>query len=703
MKYKPPIKGKGFKQSSEGMADFGVSKFVVDTMYELKDLKNSVEKTLNDKSSEVDTKVEQIMDGLDKTYQQFSKDVAEAKDSIVKFANNVIAEVHNLEQIEGRPGKDVDEELLMSKIVEKLPKKDSIVSEVISKIPPIDEKTIISAVLKKVPKSKSDLKIIKESVEIDPMSVIDKIMALPEEKRKKLQLGTSNINGLDQTISAFNNQIRRAGGYLHGGGISNITGLIQAGSGIDITGAGTKESPYVISATGGGGTIGGSIQQDQIAYGSALNTITGDNRHTIDSAGRTNLTMSQGGTVFSQLLISDNVFASGLPGAAIQLADSFTNDNASIAVLDTTSFGGSPYQVTLRSSMPSTTTDAILALSNQGVDFLWDGNTGDSIATGILMNESLNAGNPGAALARIDQNTGDAASVIVEDATGTGGQAFTVNAGYADGAGTILNHYIADVTGVYLSAEDLGAQTIGKFTAVPSGTTVFGSFDVANGYESSFTADVSGIEMKSRVTNNANLTELIQTPHKLEFSRNTKAYFSLDPQHQLYQIADFSGAGNGTYTKWDDDTGTISTFLDGEFTITNVNNDSRVALFQSGVRAAIGDIDATASEAIVDVDIASGNIYLYGNLHVDRADQAAGDTGDVTLNTQAGTVNFAAGMASLVLTNNRIISSSEILVSVSSNDATMKSAHTVKGTGSVTIYADALPTATTKVTFLVLN
>ena len=75
----------------------------------------------------------------------------------------------------------------------------------------------------------------------------------------------------------------------------------------------------------------------------------------------------------------------------------------------------------------------------------------------------------------------------------------------------------------------------------------------------------------------------------------------------------------------------------------------------------------------------------------------------MTLNYQAGTVNFAAGMTSLVLTNNRIISSSEILVSVSSNDATMKSAHTVKGTGSVTIYADDAPTAQTSVTFLVLN
>ena len=160
--------------------------------------------------------------------------------------------------------------------------------------------------------------------------------------------------------------------------------------------------------------------------------------------------------------------------------------------------------------------------------------------------------------------------------------------------------------------------------------------------------------------------------------------------------------GNGTVFALNDQNQTIESFTDGTFRVKDTTGNTWLEI-DPGVRSAIGDIDAVASQAIVDVDTAGGNVYLYGNLHVDRADQSGGSTGDVTLNTQAGTVNFAAGMTSLVLTNNRIISSSEILVSVSSNDATMKSAHTVKGTGSVTIYADVAPTAQTSVTFLVLN
>lgn len=454
---------------------------------------------------------------------------------------------------------------------------------------------------------------------------------------------------------------------------------------------------------GGGGTILGSINQDQIAYGSALNTITGDNRHTIDAFGRTNLQMGLGGSLSTQLIVTDNVLSAGIPGSALVISDSMAGDNASFGVVDASSLGGDPFAVNAQVAMSSINLDAIFAMGQHGIDLVWDYDTTDNVATGLQMNESLIAGNPGAGIFRIDSVTQDKAFVAVLDETGSGGDPFTFHAGYLQGTVDTVNDIIADATGISVNAADNATSIIGKFSAVPTGTTVFGSFDLANGYESSFTADVSGIEMKARVTNNANLTELIQTPHKLEFSRNTKAYFSLDPQNQLYQIADFSGAGNGTYTKWDDDAQNVTTFLGGEFAVTNVANNSRVALFQPGVRGAIGDVDATSSQAIVDVDIAGGNVYLYGNLHVDRSDQPNVDTGDVTLNTQAGTVNFAPAMTSLVLTNNRIVSSSEILVSVSSNDATMKSAHTVKGTGSVTIYADVAPTAQTKVTFLVLN
>lgn len=103
-----------------------------------------------------------------------------------------------------------------------------------------DEEKIIKKLSGKIPR-------IKESVETDPMEIIDLIMKLPEDKFK---IKSSQVSGLGQTISAFHSQLSR--GYFHGGGISDITGLIAAGTNITISGLGTKTSPYVINATSSG-------------------------------------------------------------------------------------------------------------------------------------------------------------------------------------------------------------------------------------------------------------------------------------------------------------------------------------------------------------------------------------------------------------------------------------------------------------------
>lgn len=50
--------------------------------------------------------------------------------------------------------------------------------------------------------------------------------------------------------------------------ISDISGLISAGSNITITGAGTALSPYVINSSGGGG--GASLPVDEIAFGTGV-------------------------------------------------------------------------------------------------------------------------------------------------------------------------------------------------------------------------------------------------------------------------------------------------------------------------------------------------------------------------------------------------------------------------------------------------
>lgn len=82
---------------------------------------------------------------------------------------------------------------------------------------------------------------------------------------------------------------------------------------------------------------------------------------------------------------------------------------------------------------------------------------------------------------------------------------------------------------------------------------------------------------------------------------------------------------------------------------------------------------------------------------------AAGTTGAQTINKNAGSVNFAAAAASLVVTDSRVTANSVILATVATNDATMKSAAAVPAAGSFTLYPNAAPTAETRVNFLVIN
>ncbi len=106
-------------------------------------------------------------------------------------------------------GETPDIQEIIKEVTKNLPKTES------SKV---DEDKIIKKVLKSLPNKKGDLKIIQEKVEVDPMSVIDKIMSLPPEKFK---IKLDNIDGLQQTINAFKSQLGR--GYLHGSGPAPLT------------------------------------------------------------------------------------------------------------------------------------------------------------------------------------------------------------------------------------------------------------------------------------------------------------------------------------------------------------------------------------------------------------------------------------------------------------------------------------------------
>ncbi len=202
--------------------------------------------TVNFKLEELETR---IQDQLDKVVDT-TKVLEDTQNEIVDYVNNVK---------QGPPGESPDAEKILQNVLDRIPVRDEqqmvykitqnvmqyapseerIIARVMAQTPRVDEKALEQRILAKVPKPKTSLKVIQEKFEIDPMSVIDKIMTLPEDKFK---IKSSQIDGLQQTMAAFHNQLGR--GYLHGGGDT-----VQAGSNITITNsAGGKK---IISSTAG--------------------------------------------------------------------------------------------------------------------------------------------------------------------------------------------------------------------------------------------------------------------------------------------------------------------------------------------------------------------------------------------------------------------------------------------------------------------
>ncbi len=190
------------------------------------------------------------------TIKEYINKLGEFEDRVVEVEETVVTHSEKIDDTIQGLSTAVEEIVEYVKTIEKgLDGKDgkdaevdtkAIAKDVLSQItiPKVDEKAIVKKVIASLPESKSSLKIVKEVLETDPMAIIDKILEMGD----KIKFKTSNIDGLDQTISAFKNQLKPGVGYLHGGGDT-----VAAGTGIVITtnSAGQK----VISTAGGGGSV----------------------------------------------------------------------------------------------------------------------------------------------------------------------------------------------------------------------------------------------------------------------------------------------------------------------------------------------------------------------------------------------------------------------------------------------------------------
>lgn len=122
---------------------------------------------------------------------------------------------------------------------------------------PSDRLSIMSDVLERIPKAKDG---------ISPN--VNELVSLVSSEMQKKPIHLTDVKGTERLV-----EFLKLGGFRGGGGLTNITGLVTAGTNVTITGNGTTSSPYNISSTGGGGTVGpGTI--NQIAYFDSANTVT---------------------------------------------------------------------------------------------------------------------------------------------------------------------------------------------------------------------------------------------------------------------------------------------------------------------------------------------------------------------------------------------------------------------------------------------
>jgi hypothetical protein len=98
-----------------------------------------------------------------------------------------------------------------------------------------------------------------------------------------------------------------------------------------------------------------------------------------------------------------------------------------------------------------------------------------------------------------------------------------------------------------------------------------------------------------------------------------------------------------------------------------------------------------------------GQINLNRKVVFQATETPGGTTGNQTINLPSGSVNFAAGATSIVVTNSLATTTSHIFCTLETNDATAVIKNVVRASGSFTINLNAAATAETRVGFLVIN
>jgi hypothetical protein len=164
----------------------------------------------------------------------------------------------------------------------------------------------------------------------------------------------------------------------------------------------------------------------------------------------------------------------------------------------------------------------------------------------------------------------------------------------------------------------------------------------------------------------------------------------------------FIGGNSGTqFETWTAQTGTgLALKVFHGFQVTRATNQNSTLL------DVFDNTTSNATTPYLRVRNSNGDFFqvgALGNISLTKTITATGTTGAQTINKTSGSVNFAAAASSLVVTNSFCTVNSVILLTVGTNDTTMRSAIAVAAAGSFTIYPTNAPTAETRVYFTITN
>jgi len=260
--------------------------------------------------------------------------------------------------------------------------------------------------------------------------------------------------------------------------------------------------------------------------------------------------------------------------------------------------------------------------------------------------------------------------------------------------------------------------------ALIGGGAAFGAFNPNNGV--SFIGDFSGASSNTGITVNATTPQIL-----------------LDSRGGTTTIGDVASIGNhskitvtdsfskidiqaaGTTTAGDaanmalvlnstTHVAELANFATGSVDLV-MNGTTGVAQFDGNVETIIGGNNSSIRAVISgdklqtnlstwDLSDVRGAGYGVNTFNYTRTVTAAGTVGAQTINKPLGTVNFAAGATTIVVTNSTVSATSLIFCTVQSNDATAVGCRvTDKGASAFTIRLPAAATAETSVAFIVTN